>query len=254
MSPRPFERPATIRLPDMPGLQPGSSLEGLWLPARSQAISPSEPAEASDAEAAETESSARTGAGIAGDHRGGAIVAAPHPLMGGSMDSPVATELGLAASDAGYVSLRFNWRGVGGSAGRPSGETADADTDCLAALDFMRESIEGGIVACGYSWGALAVFRTCAAAARVKRLVLVAPPPTMLDRAIFERAGRPTLIVTGDRDGYVPLDALEKLVAGLERVEVVVLPGVDHFFMTGLAELGRRVRGWLADSDWRGLA
>jgi alpha/beta superfamily hydrolase len=251
MTPRPFERPATILLPEAQGLPPGSSLEGLWLPARSQAISPPDPIASTDEEAfeseSESESSARRGTGIAGDHRGGAIVAAPHPLMGGSMDSPVVTELGLAASDAGYVSLRFNWRGVGGSAGRPSGETSDADADCLAALDFMRESIEGGIVACGYSWGSLAVFRTCMAAPRVKRLVLVAPPPSMLDRAVFERSSRSTLIVTGDRDGYVPLGALEKLVAGLERVELVVLPDVDHFFMTGLAALGRSVRGWLAD-------
>lgn len=248
MTPRPFERPATILLPEAPGLSPGSSLEGLWLPARSQAISPPDPVEAFESDSSGGEATAaRTGGGIAGDHRGGAIVAAPHPLMGGSMDSPVVTELGLAASDAGYVSLRFNWRGVGGSAGRPSGETADADADCLAALDFMRESVEGGIVALGYSWGSLAVYRTCMAAPRVKRLVLVAPPPSLLDRAVFERTSRSTLIVTGDRDGYVPLDALEQVVSGLERVELVVLPGVDHFFMTGLAELGRQVRSWLAD-------
>lgn len=235
MAPRPFERPATIALPETPGLPAGASLEGLWLPARSAAIAGTEAigAERTDA------------AGIAGDARGGAIIAAPHPQMGGSMDSPVVTELGLAASDAGLVSLRFNWRGIGGSAGQPSGETADADADCLAALDFMRESVEGPIVACGYSWGALAVFRTCAAAPRVKRLVLVAPPPAMLDRAALERSGRPMLIVAGDRDTYVPLDALEQRVAGLERVELAILPGVDHFFMAGLGELGRRVRSWL---------
>ena len=239
MSPRPFERPATIRLPDTPGLAPGSSLEGLWLPARP-------PAAASPAD--EEGVGAQAASGIAGAARGGAIIAAPHPLMGGSMDSPVVTELGLAASDSGYVSLRFNWRGVGGSAGQPSGESADADADCLAALEFMRESVEGGIVACGYSWGSLAAFRTCLSAPRVRRLVLVAPPPAMLDRAAFERAARPTLIVVGDRDGYVPLEALEKLVAGLDRVTLTVLPGVDHFFMTGLAELGRRVRSWLAEA------
>ena len=241
MTPRPFERPATILLSEAPGLPAGASLEGLWLPARSQAISPPAP----EQELAST-STSTSATGIAGDYRGGAIVAPPHPLMGGSMDSPVATELGLAASDAGYVSLRFNWRGVGASAGKPSGEIADADADCRAALDFMRESVEGGIVACGYSWGSLAVFRTCTAAPRVKKLVLVAPPPAMLERAVFERSGRPTLIVTGDRDSYVPLDALRELVAGLEQIELVVLPDVDHFFMSGLALLGRSVRSWLS--------
>lgn len=228
MSARPFERPATILLPETPGLPAGSSLDGLWLPARPPS------AEDPDADAA-----------AAVPARGGAIVAAPHPLMGGSMDSPVATELGLAASDAGYVSLRFNWRGVGASAGRPSGEMADADADTLAALDFMLASVEGGVVACGYSWGSLAVFRTCSEAQRVKKLVLVAPPPSLLDRARLERSGKPTLIVTGDRDDYVPLDELRKLVDGLAQVQLVVLPGVDHFFMLGLLELGRCVRSWL---------
>ena len=81
MAPRPFERPATILLPDAPDLPAGASLEGLWLP----------PAEA--------------------EPRGGAIVAAPHPLMGGSMDSPVATELALAgpivvARDIAHAKLK----------------------------------------------------------------------------------------------------------------------------------------------------
>lgn len=228
MTPRPFERPATILLPETPGLPAGASLDGLWLPARPPADGSGE----GDAEGA-------------APARGGAIVAAPHPLMGGSMDSPVATELGLAASDAGYVSLRFNWRGVGGSAGKPSGEMADADTDTLAALDFMQASVEGGIVACGYSWGSLAVYRTCLTAPRVKRLVLVAPPPSLLDRARFENSRKPTLIVTGDRDDYVPIDDLRKLVEGLAQVELVVIPGVDHFFKSGLSELGRSARSWL---------
>ena len=80
-------------------------------------------------------------------------MAAPHPLMGGSMDSPVATEIALAMSDVGFVSLRFNWRGVGASAGIASGEAEDADVDYRAALDFMQESVDGPIIGCGYSWG-----------------------------------------------------------------------------------------------------
>lgn len=215
MSPRPFERPSTIALPETPGLPPGASLDGLWLPARGP------------------------------EPLGGAIVAAPHPLMGGSMDSPVVTEVALALSDAGYVALRFDWRGVGASAGRPSGEVADADVDTRAALDFMQDSVEGPIVAAGYSWGSLAAFRIGIEAARVKRLVLVAPPPSMLDRERLVRAGKRILIVTGDRDDYVPLPALRALVDGVERLELVVLPDVDHFFMSGLQGLGRAVRGWL---------
>ena len=51
----------------------------------------------------------------------GVVVAAPHPLYGGSMDSPVVNEIAYAARKAGLASLRFNWRGVGASAGAISG-------------------------------------------------------------------------------------------------------------------------------------
>jgi alpha/beta superfamily hydrolase len=217
MSPRPFERPATIVLPELPDLASGSSLDGLWLPARGE-----------------------------GGPRGGAIVAAPHPLMGGSMDSPVATEVGIATSDAGYASLRFNWRGVGGSAGRPSGEVRDADVDYVAALAFMKESVEGPILACGYSWGALAAARVGLEDPRVRKLVLVAPPPDGLDASRLAEGGKPALVIAGDRDAYVPEPALRERLEGLADVEIVVLDGVDHFFMSGLDEVGHAVRRWLA--------
>ena len=52
----------------------------------------------------------------------GAVVAAPHPQMGGSMDHPVLGEVANACTKAGVASLRFTWRGAGGSAGSPSGD------------------------------------------------------------------------------------------------------------------------------------
>lgn len=216
MSPRPFERPATIALPDDAGLPAGSSLEGLWLPARGE----DEP-------------------------RGGAVIAPPHPLMGGSMDSPVTTEIALAASDAGYAALRFNYRGVSGSAGTPSGEASDADVDYRAALAFMQESVEGAILACGYSWGALAASRICLDSPRVRKLVLVAPPASLLDGDALAAWGHPLLVIAGDRDDYVPIEELEARLGALDAASLVVLEGVDHFFMAGLAEVGRATRDWL---------
>jgi len=215
MSPRPFERPATIALPELDGLPTGAALDGLWLP--------------------EVGSD-----GI----RGGGVAAPPHPLMGGAMDSPVTTEIGLALSDAGFVSLRFNWRGVGASAGTASGETVDADVDYRAALAFMLESVEGPIVACGYSWGAVTAARVCLAEPRVQKLVLVAPPPAMLDREVLASCGRAFLVIVGDRDEYAPVAELREVFEGVGRTKLVVLPGVDHFFMSGLAELGRAMKDW----------
>ncbi len=220
MSPRPFERPSTIVLPEVDGLPSGASLDGLWLPARGE-----------------------------GGERGGAVVAAPHPQMGGSMDSPVTTEIGLALSDAGFVSLRFNWRGVGASAGTPSGETDDADVDYRAALAFMEESVDGPIVACGYSWGALTAVRVCLESPRVRRLVLVAPPPRMLDHAALVSSGKEMLVIAGDSDEFVPIDALTAVLEGVEKSRLVVLEGVDHFFMAGLADVGRATREWMGSGS-----
>jgi alpha/beta superfamily hydrolase len=216
MSPRPFERPATIALPETPGLPSGASLDGLWLPESGE-----------------------------GGARGAAVVAAPHPQMGGSMDSPVTTELALAASDLGFVSLRFNWRGVGASAGNPSGEIADADVDYRAALSFMEESVEGPIIGCGYSWGAITAARIALDSQRIQKLILVAPPPRMLDGPALAARGLPLIVIVGDRDEYVPLGPLREILDGIEGSELVVIEDVDHFFMNGLAGIGEAAWGWL---------
>lgn len=222
MSPRPFERPATIALPELPELATGSSLDGLWLP------------EVGD-----------------GGPRGAAVIAAPHPQMGGSMDSPVATELALACSDLGFVSLRFNWRGIGASAGVVSGEMVEAVIDYRAALSFMEDSVDGAIIACGYSWGALAAARVCFDAPRVRKLILVAPPPEMLDAPALAERGVPILVIAGDRDSYVPIPALRDVLGEIEGSKLVVLNGVDHFFMNGLARIGETARTWLESRSKR---
>ena len=72
-----------------------------------------------------------------------ALIAPPHPQMGGSMESPVLSDMAWACQEVGVASLRFNWRGVGASSGRPSGEASDADLDFKAGLDFLAETVPG---------------------------------------------------------------------------------------------------------------
>ena len=76
-------------------------------------------------------------AGAPGSNQG-AVIAPPHPLYGGSIESPVLNEIAYACGKAGLASMRFNWRGVGASTGTPSGEAADADADYRAALVHME--------------------------------------------------------------------------------------------------------------------
>jgi alpha/beta superfamily hydrolase len=176
---------------------------------------------------------------------GGAVVAPPHPLYGGSMDSPVVNELSWACSARGLASLRFNWRGVGASAGAPSGEPADADADYAAAAEQLAQTVSGPLVAAGYSFGAGAAARALARNARLRRLVLVSPPPQLLEPGALAAPRRGALVITGERDGIAPAQALEALCRGVPGARLVVIPEADHFFQVGLADISRAVKEWL---------
>lgn len=176
---------------------------------------------------------------------GGALVAPPHPLYGGNLESPVVGEVAHACVQAGQASVRFNWRGVGASAGERSGELSDAMADYRAALLHLADTVEGPLLAAGYSFGAIAGLRVGSEHPRVERMVLVCPPGAMLDRdALASFPGR-TLVVAGGRDELAPPAGLESLLDP-ERTTLEVIPEADHFFMDGLAALGRIVSGWLA--------
>jgi len=183
-------------------------------------------------------------AGSAGDDRG-AVIAPPHPLYGGSMESPVVSEVAFACHRAGIATLRFNWRGIGASAGEPSGDAGVADEDYAAALAHLAESVPGALLACGYSFGSGAAVRVAERSPRVRRLVLVAPPPALIAPARIAALRARTLIVTGDRDSFVPVAPLNDALSNAANVTLRVLPGVDHFFMDGLGALGREVGEWL---------
>jgi alpha/beta superfamily hydrolase len=175
----------------------------------------------------------------------GAVIAAPHPLYGGSMDSPVVNELAHAAHKAGMASLRFNWRGVGASGGAPSGAPEDAVEDYAAAFEHLSETVSGQLVACGYSFGGAAALAATRALSRAGRLVMVAPPPSMLDpRALAEIAGG-VLVLAGENDAIAAPDSLEPLISGIPGGRLVVIPEADHFFAIGLSDISRSAFEWL---------
>jgi len=182
----------------------------------------------------------------AGGGEAGALVAAPHPLYGGSMDNPVVGELAFACSRSGIASLRFNWRGVGASAGAPSGDPADADADCAAALTHLAETVAGPLVACGYSFGAAVAVRAARAMPRVRRLVLVAPPPALCDARALAELDLPVLALAGERDRLAPPAGVAALVASLPDARLVAIPEADHFFASGLAQIGQATWEFLA--------
>lgn len=176
---------------------------------------------------------------------GGGVIAPPHPLYGGSMDSPVVTELTWALKQTGHATVRFNWRGVGASGGAASGDAPDADADYGAALAYLEETAPGPLVAAGYSFGAATAVRVAARNPRVRRLLLVAPPPALLSAETLAGFRGRALAIVGDDDSFAPIDELRAIFAADERRRLEVIAGADHFFVSGLAEISRLAKDWL---------
>ncbi|MEA3196067.1 MAG: uncharacterized protein QOF32_119 [Gammaproteobacteria bacterium] len=166
-----------------------------------------------------------------------AVVCHPHPLFGGTMDNKVVTTLARALHETGIPTLRFNFRGVGASAGafdQGAGETADADA--VAAWGALRWP-DRTLVIAGFSFGGYVGLRL--AQQRVPRhLITVAPAIQRFDASDMTVPRCPWLVVQGDADDVVDPAAVINWVNGLEpKPRLVVLQGVGHFFHGRLREL-----------------
>jgi len=164
--------------------------------------------------------------------RAAAVVAHPLPTMGGTMDNKVVTTLARAFVELGFAALRFNFRGVGESAGSYSqgnGETLDA----IAAANFMRgEFPDLPLIGAGFSFGGYVQARA-AEELQPCRLVLVAPA---VGHFAMPQVSADTLLVHGDLDEVVELDAVLHW-ARPQHLPVVVLTGAGHFFHGRLTQL-----------------
>ena len=182
----------------------------------------------------------------------GLVLCHPHPLYGGDMDNPVVLGMAEAAWDARVATVRFNFRGVGRSAGAHDGGLGEQD-DALAALDLLAKTVPGVPLAiAGYSFGAWIGALAGCRHARVRTLALVAPPLGHHDFGCLEGKRVPTLLVGGDADPYCPADALRRLAARHPWLRAVVIPDTDHFFVGRRTPLGEALRPWvsaLADGE-----
>ena len=176
---------------------------------------------------------------------GGAVIAPPHPLYGGSLESPVVGELAYACRGCGIASLRFNWRGVGASSGEPSGDLADAERVYAAAFAELAGTVDGPVMAAGYSFGSLGALHV-ARDPRVNRVALISPPSAFLEADALANLPARLLVITGSDDAIAPAAELEKRVQGVPRARFEVIDGADHFFLAGLADVGRIVSDFLA--------
>src|SRR5437660_12494440 len=134
--------------------------------------------------------------------RGVALLLNPHPLFGGTMHNKVVFRAAAALNDAGFVSLRINFRGVGQSTGKHD-EGRGERADVRAGLDYLAENYPGlEITLCGFSFGARVGLEVGIADDRVARLISICTPVDKYDFSFLEHCRKPILFVQGELDEY----------------------------------------------------
>lgn len=170
----------------------------------------------------------------AGDSRGMAVIAHPHPLFGGTLDNKVVQTLARAFVQSGWTAVRFNFRGVGGSAGTHDEGRGELD-DLLAVVRHVAPPEEDSppLALAGFSFGAFVAthaFGRINPLRRIQKLVLVGTSVSRAPAALIAASAHPnTLVVHGEQDDTVLLSAVLDW-ARPQALPVTVVPGVGHFF------------------------
>ncbi len=199
-------------------------------------------------------------------NRGGVVLAGPHPLLGGTMSNNVVRGLGDGLAEQGLPTLRFNYRGVGGSAGPPldtvghlaefwrTSHVPEEPTfriDLAAAVAWLRQTLDPGtpLALVGYSFGC-SLLPWVDIDATVP-LVLVAPTVGTHDYQTFAGLANPLLVVASEDDFAADASQLRDWFATLQGPRQLVVGRHDnHFFRGHESWLADTVRSFL-DETWR---
>ena len=177
------------------------------------------------------------------------VFAHPHPQQGGTMHSKIVYRGAKALSAMGCAVLRFNFRGVGRSAGtfdEGQGELADY----LAALDYAEKQYPGlPLYAAGYSFGAWIAMNAGATDPRVGVLLGIALP-TQREMTVVITSKKPKFLIHGERDTLIPIKEMWRFYEKLsEPKELVVIDATDHLFDGKTREVGDAIIDLLEDFE-----
>jgi alpha/beta superfamily hydrolase len=184
----------------------------------------------------------------AGPPRAAVVFAHPLPIEGGTMHTKVVFQGAKALARAGCVVLRFNFRGVGRSAGEWDEGRGELD-DFRAAVDYLANQYAGvEIWAAGFSFGSWIAGTVGAADDRVCALILIAPPVNNYDFSAAKRSSKPKFIIHGEADELIPLKAVRQLYAEVPGPkELIEIDRANHLFEGQASEVGDALEDLLGD-------
>lgn len=174
------------------------------------------------------------------------IVCHPHPLYGGTMHNKVVTTLIKTFQSLNLATVRFNFRGVGQSAGQFDqgiGELADL----MTVIDWAQQEIQKPIWLAGFSFGAYIALKA-ATQLNITKLVTIAPPVQHFAVDDLAPILCPWILAQGEQDDVVsPRAVLEWAEKRHPQPTILRFPEAGHFFHGQLTELRTRLIANLKD-------
>ena len=160
----------------------------------------------------------------------GVVITHPHPIYGGSMHNNVVESLVRAYQQAGYTTLRFNFRGVGSSQGKYDDGQGEQE-DVKAALHYLAEQGNNVVDLAGYSFGAWVNALARPKRNTVQRMVMVSPPVAFLNFGPPQSIPQLRLVVAGSRDEIAPPELIKTLLSNWSSsARLEIIEGADHFY------------------------
>ena len=181
----------------------------------------------------------------------GVVLCHAHPLFGENMESPVMQALCRALDGEGIATLRFNFRGVGGSGGNFDRGIGEQD-DLKAAIDTLKRwpGVKGKrIGVAGVSFGAVVALDVLTKAKEVEALAAVAPTISGVRRSRLDKFKGAKLLMVGEKDRLVPSEELSSVVTELSSsLEYAVVPGADHTWGGYEDRVAAQVAGFMVEA------
>ena len=173
------------------------------------------------------------------------IICHPHPLHGGTLRNKVVTTLSHIFSELGVMSLRFNFRGVGKSAGDYD-DTLGESEDLLSVIAWAQKAYpEHKLWLAGFSFGSYISARI-AAQYPTQLLLSIAPPVNHFDFIPLKKINCPWIIVQGDEDEIVPAQEVYTWINSFrineKKPDLIRMPTATHFFHGQLTDLKHELK------------
>ncbi|MGH9310155.1 MAG: alpha/beta hydrolase [Vicinamibacterales bacterium] len=191
-----------------------------------------------------------------GQPKAAVVFAHPHPQHGGTMHTKAVYQGAKGLARIGCPVLRFNFRGVGGSAGAFGNGEGEME-DFRAALDYMAARYpDTPLWAAGFSFGSWVALEAGAVDPRVTVLIGIAPPVVTSVSGMDYKfpntlaSTKPKFFVQGEADEVCPIEGMWAFYGQLqEPKELVVIDAADHLFEGRTQEVGEALEELLGDFE-----